>query len=126
MLSGAVMLPIEVVSYTLLLSNTGNLAAEAIITDPVPPGTSVIPQSLAADSGPAPIYSSEAIQWNGSVSANATVRLRFALAPFSLRRGDKITNTAEIAGSVLGPLTRQAVTVWGLYVYLPVVVVTPR
>jgi hypothetical protein len=76
----------------------------------------VISQSLAADNGPQPVYSNGAIQWSGSVNTRESVQLRFALAPFSLRRGDKITNTAEIAGSVLGPLTRQAVTVWGLYV----------
>jgi uncharacterized repeat protein (TIGR01451 family) len=120
-LSGTVLLPVEVVSYTVLISNTGSLAAGAIITDPVPPGTSVIPQSLIADGDPQPVYSDGVIQWSGAVYAGESVRLRFALAPTALQRGDKITNTVEIAGSVLGPFTRQAVTVWAWPVFLPVV-----
>jgi uncharacterized repeat protein (TIGR01451 family) len=121
MLSGTIALPVEVVSYTVLISNTGSLAAGAIITDPVPLGMSVIPQSLTADSGLQPVYAGGVIQWNGAVHAGESVRLRFALAPAALRRGDKITNTVEIAGSVLGPFTRQAVTVWAWPVFLPVV-----
>ncbi len=120
-LSGTVLLPVEVMSYTVLLSNTGNLAAGAIITDPVPPGMSVIPQSLTADGEPQPVYSDGVIQWSGAVHAGESVRLRFALAPTALQRGDKITNTVEIAGSVLGPFTRQTVTVWAWPVFLPVV-----
>jgi uncharacterized repeat protein (TIGR01451 family) len=121
MLSGTVMLPVQVVSYTVLISNTGNLAAGASITDPVPLGMSVIPQSLTADGEPPPVYSDGVIQWSGAVHADESVRLRFALAPTALRRGDKITNTVEIAGSVLGPFMRQAVTVWTWPVLLPVV-----
>jgi len=55
------------------------------------------------------------------VPAGESVRLRFALAPTALQRGDKITNTVEIAGSVLGPFTRQAITVWAQPVFLPLV-----
>ncbi len=121
-LSGALSLPAEVISYTVLISNTGNLAAMAFVTDPIPAGMTLVTQTLTATLDPPPIYSEGTIHWSGVVSYGDTVRLgyAFALTP-AIRRGDRITNTVEIAGSVRGPFTRRAVVVWSWNIWLPLV-----
>ena len=64
--------------------------------------------TLAASSGPAPTYAGGQIHWSGTVAAGAEVRVTYALSPTTaIPFGQPLTNTAEIAGSVLGPFTRQ-------------------
>jgi uncharacterized repeat protein (TIGR01451 family) len=120
--SGTLSLPTEAVSYTVLISNTGNLAAMAVVTDPIPTGMTLITQTLTGTLDPPPTYSEGIIHWSGVVSSGDTIRLSyaFALTPAN-ERGDRITNTVEIAGSVLGPFTRQAVVVWSWNIWLPLV-----
>jgi uncharacterized repeat protein (TIGR01451 family) len=121
-LSGTLALPTEMVSYTVLISNTGNLAAMAVVSDPIPMGMTLVTQTLTATLDPPPIYSEGMVYWSGVVSGGNTVRLgyAFALTP-AIQRGDRITNTVEIAGSVLGPFTRQTVVVWWWDIWLPLV-----
>ena len=122
-ISGALSLPTEVVSYTALISNTGNLVAMAVITDPIPVGMTLVTQTLAATLDPPPICAEGVIHWSGVVSGGDTIRLGYAFAlTLAIQRGDRITNTVEIAGSVLGPLTRRAAVVWSWNVWLPLVV----
>ena len=64
-LSGTLALPTEVVSYTVLISNTGNLAAMAVVTDPIPMGMTLVTQTLTATLHPPPIYSEGMIHWGG-------------------------------------------------------------
>jgi hypothetical protein len=82
----------------------------------------LVTQTLTSTLDPPPIYSEGTIHWSGVVSGGDTVRLgyAFALTP-AIQRGDRITNTVEIAGSVLGPFTRQAVVVWSWNIWLPLV-----
>lgn len=52
------------------------------------------------------------IRWSGEVGTGEERWIRYAVVPTDvLRQGDRITNAVEIAGSVLGPFTRQVVTV---------------
>jgi uncharacterized repeat protein (TIGR01451 family) len=121
-LSGTEQSPTQVISYSLLISNTGNLAATAAITDLTPSGTSVLTETLAADHGPSPTASGGVILWSDTVPAGESVRLSYALVPtVTLQRGDRFTNTVTIAGSVLGPFERRVVTMYPWQIWLPVI-----
>ena len=62
------------------------------------------------------------IRWSGEVGAGEERWIQYAVIPTdALRQGDRMTNTVEIAGSVLGPFTRQVVTVRPWHCYLPLV-----
>jgi len=117
--AGTLFIPLQVISYTVTLSNTGNLTAAAIITDALPPGLRVLTETLTADHG-VTVLLDGVIQWQDQVLAGDSVRIGFAAAPEAVRRGDRITNTVEITGSVLGPFTRQAVLIYAWQVYLPI------
>jgi uncharacterized repeat protein (TIGR01451 family) len=115
-------IPTEVISYNVWISNTGNLTATAIVTDVTPVGTIALTDTLTADSGPPPTYSEGNILWTGTVTAGESVRLGYALVPTAtIQRGDRFTNTATFAGSVLGLFTRQVVMVYPWQVWLPIV-----
>ena len=110
------------VAYTVLISNTGNLAASAALTDTPPVGMIVLTETLDATSGPTPTYAGGAIHWTGEVSPGAEVRVTYALSPTAvITYGVPLTNTAEIGGSVLGPFTRQETVMKMHPTYLPLV-----
>jgi len=112
----------EMISYTLLLSNTGNLDAIAVVTDVVPQGMVVLTETLTATCGSPPVYALGSILWSDVVTAGETARLSYVFSPTAaIQRGERITNTAEIAGSVLGKFTRKAEVVRAWPVWLPVV-----
>ncbi len=122
-LSDTELASLQVISYSVLISNTGNLAANAAITDATPMGLAVLTETLTADRGPQPVWSGESILWTGTVTSGEFVRLSYALSPTAtIQRGDRFTNTATIVGSILGPITRQVVMVVPWQVWLPVVV----
>jgi hypothetical protein len=124
------------VAYTVLISNTGNLAASAALTDTptgnltasaaltdTPPvGMIVLTETLDATSVPTPTYTGGAIHWTGSIAPGTEVQVTYALSPTAvITYGVPLTNTAEIAGSVLGPFTRQETVMKMHPVYLPLV-----
>lgn len=114
--------PHQTVEYIVIISNTGNLTATAVLTDTPPASMFVLTETLAATSGSTPTYAGGQIHWSGTVGAGAAVRVTYALSPtaatpFSV----PLTNTAEIAGSVLGPLERQAVASQAWMLWLPVI-----
>ncbi len=112
----------EVLSYRVVLSNTGNLTATTVITDTPFWGTRVLTETLAADSGPPPVCEGGRIRWSGEIRPGESRWVQYTVVPTdALRRGDLITNTVEVMGSVLGPFTRQFVTVWPWHCYLPLV-----
>jgi len=112
----------QTVAYTVIVSNTGNLAAAATLTDTPPAEMVVLTETLAATSGLPPTYDGVAICWAGTVTPGSEVRVTYTLSPtVTTPFGVPLTNTAEIAGSVLGPLTRQETVVQAHLVWLPVV-----
>jgi len=114
--------PDQTVAYTVVISNTGNLAATTTLTDTPLAEMVVLTESLAATSGPTPIYGSGQIHWSGTVEPGTEVRVTYTLSPTAETPfGVPLTNTAEIAGSVLGPLARQETVVQARLVWLPLI-----
>ena len=115
--------PGDIVAYTILISNTGNLTAGVTLTDTPPTGMAVLTETLAASSGPAPTYGGGQIRWSGTVEADAEVHVTYALSPTAvITFGLPLTNAAEIDGSVLGPFTRREVVMQSHVVWLPLIV----
>jgi uncharacterized repeat protein (TIGR01451 family) len=101
--------PDQAVTYTILISNTGNLTASATLTDTPTTTMVVLTKTLTCTAGLTPTYEGGQIRWSGTVETNTEVRVTYALSPTDTTPiGVPLTNTVEIAGSVLGPFTRQA------------------
>ncbi len=88
--------PADLLTYTLVLSNTGLGPTVAELLDPIPHVVLYEPGSLWASSGdygydPA----TDAVTWTGVITTGAPVVVRFqASAALDLWDGDRITNTA--------------------------------
>ena len=114
--------PEQTVAYTVIISNTGNLAANAMLTDTVPAEMTVLTGTLAATSGLTPTYAGGQIHWSGTVTPDSEVRVTYTLSPtVATPFGVPLTNTAEIAGSVLGPFTRRETVMQAHILWLPFV-----
>ena len=114
--------PDESIAYTVTISNTGNLSTTAVLTDTPPAEMIVLTETLAATSGPAPTYADDRIHWGGVVEAGAAVRVIYTLAPTpATPYGVPLTNTAQIAGSVMGPITRRETVTRMRFVWLPLI-----
>jgi uncharacterized repeat protein (TIGR01451 family) len=112
----------QAVEYTILISNTGNLTASAALTDTPPASMVVLTETLAATPGLTLIDPDNVIHWTGAITPGSEVRVTYALSPTAATlTGVPLTNTAEIAGSVLGPFTRQETVVQAYRVWLPLV-----
>jgi uncharacterized repeat protein (TIGR01451 family) len=110
--------PIE---YTIELSNTGNLAGFVTLTDSLPLSTTLIPETLIADSPITPTFSGGLIHWSGSISSLQTVHLQYAItAPIDLPIHSILTNTVQIEGGGR-LLTRSAITIRPYPIFLPIV-----
>ena len=114
--------PGQTVTYTVVVSNTGNLAASAALTDTPPVGMVPLTETLAATAGLTPTYAGGQIRWDGTVETGTEVRVTYTLSPTAeTLPGILLTNTAEIAGSVLGPFTRYETVVQARRLWLPLV-----
>jgi uncharacterized repeat protein (TIGR01451 family) len=112
----------QAVAYAVVISNTGNLVANTTLTDTPPAQMVVLTETLATTSGLAPTSTGGQIRWSGTVAADAEVRVTYALSPTAATPvGVPLTNTADIAGSVLGPFTRRETVVQACLVWLPLV-----
>jgi uncharacterized repeat protein (TIGR01451 family) len=114
--------PGQTVTYTVIISNTGNLAASAALTDTPPVGMVPLTETLTATAGLTPTYTGGEIHWGGTVETGTEVRVTYTLSPtVETPAGILLTNTAEIAGSVLGPFTRYETVVQARRLWLPIV-----
>ncbi|MBC8449335.1 MAG: S8 family serine peptidase, partial [Chloroflexi bacterium] len=107
--SAAIAPPGSVLTYTLVLSNSGAGAAQVTVSDPLPAEVSFVEGSATGGA----VYDGvrHEIFWQGTVGAGAVWPLGFSvrLHP-ELPAGSVVTNTAIIADGVQPPLTRTAFT----------------
>jgi len=85
----------DVVTYTILIRNTGNLATTATITDPLPSGVSYEIGSSTVDDVPSELYNSglNQIEWTGliGIESERVIRFRALFTTTSV-----LTNTVTI------------------------------
>ena len=123
----AVFSPSDLLTYTLVLSNTGLGPTAARLADPIPAETAYQPGSLWATGGqygydPA----GHTITWTGIIPTGGQISLTFQVtAAHSLSDGDTVTNTAWLTDGqgvahTLSATATATVRLWR--VYLPVVV----
>ncbi|MBN1139813.1 MAG: exo-alpha-sialidase [Anaerolineae bacterium] len=118
--------PSDLLTYTLVLSNTGLGPTVAWLADPIPADTAYQPGSLWASSGqygydPA----GDTITWTGMISAGGQVTLSFQVSTgLDLSDGDVVTNTAWLTDGqgIACTLTAAAAAIPLWRFYLPVVI----
>jgi uncharacterized repeat protein (TIGR01451 family) len=114
--------PDQTIAYTVVISNTGSQSGSVALTDTPPPGLVLLTETLMASSDPPPTYESGQIHWNGMVGEGLEVRVTYTLSPTAATPlALPLTNTAEITGSVLGPVARHETVVRAYVRWLPVV-----
>ncbi|MGE6226563.1 DUF7507 domain-containing protein [Paenibacillus chitinolyticus] len=67
----------DTVTYTIVLTNTGNLAASASVTDPIPPGSSFVPNSVTLNGIPLPGTDPVTGIPTGSIAPGGTAAVTF-------------------------------------------------
>jgi uncharacterized repeat protein (TIGR01451 family) len=110
----------ETVFYTIRISNTGNLTANATLIDTLPPGMHLLTHTLTATAG-LTLIPPHTLHWAGAVPPGSEARVTYVLSPTATPLGAPLMNIVEISGSVLGPLTRREVVARARFVWLPVV-----
>ena len=88
--------PGQVVTYTVYLRNSGSIAGDARLLDPIPAGLTYVPSSLIIGSGSGG-YAAGVITWTGNVPALSQIPVRFrTTVSASAIEGTIINNTATI------------------------------
>lgn len=109
--------PGQPIMYTVLVSNTGSITANVVLTDICPPGLIPISGTITIPAGSAsvPIY------WNGAIAPGQEVRVSYTLSPtLAISPGTALTNLVQIHGGVRSPIMRRAVVWVAHLVWLPV------
>lgn len=96
----------DTVTYTLVVSNSGNYPAAAVISDPFPAGTVFVPNSVILDGFPIPGADPSTGIAIGSVDAGATRTLRFSVLIDTLPSPQQLVNAGTAAYSFTLPDTR--------------------
>ncbi len=110
------------ISYTILVSNTGNLTATVTLTDTLPISATLLSGTVTGPPGFTLDPPGDIIYWHGSIPPGQAVRITYTLYLNSEASvGAPLTNTVYIAGGEWGILTRQAAIVGVASVWLPLV-----
>ncbi len=95
----------DVLTYTVVLRNTGSGDAQVSVTDPLPEHTTYVPESATGGAMYNPAL--DQIEWTGAVSAQAERAFSFQVSLESpLPTGLVVTNTAAIDDGLHRPFTR--------------------
>ncbi len=83
----------SVVTYTLVVSNTGRATAAASVADPIPAGVVYIPNSSRVNATPIELFdpAQNRIAWNGAIPAGGAVTIGFRVA-VTATPGSRVTN----------------------------------
>ncbi|UQZ35850.1 hypothetical protein C2I18_21340 [Paenibacillus sp. PK3_47] len=84
----------ETLVYTLTATNNGNVAAQVVVTDALPPGVSFIANSVLRDGIPLPGVTPAAGIPLGTVAPHITVHIAFQVIVVSLPSSLQLRNTA--------------------------------
>ncbi|MFL7790658.1 MAG: Calx-beta domain-containing protein [Anaerolineae bacterium] len=86
--------PGSLVTYTVVLSNSGNLTATAVLTDPIPSGVTILTSTLTGGA----VYDTQEnrITYGGTVLAHASHEISFTVLVGGLSSGTVVVNTAQI------------------------------
>jgi uncharacterized repeat protein (TIGR01451 family) len=104
----------EVLTYTILLLNEGNLSSrDTLLVDAVPTQTTYVSGSASASAGV--LTEGDAIRWSGTVTPHQPVTITFSV---TLEEASMVWNTAVVTDGKGGVTTLQAL-VNGLRLYLP-------
>ena len=112
----------EVVSYTIVLRNTGGTFPTTVrVTDTLPADLSYVPGSFTATSGAPDASSAPTLKWSGVMSSTPTVTLTYAVTVATTSTA-LISNTALINPGYAPPFARTASVVVNPYnLFLPVI-----
>jgi uncharacterized repeat protein (TIGR01451 family) len=115
--------PGQPVSYSIVLSNTGNLTAGTNVTDILPAGMRLLTETLTCTAMvPTYVRWTHTIRWSGAIPPGQTALLTYGLTPTAgLAMGALQTNVVSISGSVLGSFSRSTVVRMMLLTRLPIV-----
>lgn len=96
--------PGEVVSYTIIVSNTGGLTTTtAFVTDTIPSGLTYVPGSLAASAGTVNASASPVLRWQGALSPTKQITITYKVTVTT--SSGSFTNQARVAVAGVNPLT---------------------
>jgi uncharacterized repeat protein (TIGR01451 family) len=87
----------DVFTYTLLLRNTADVVATAVLTDPIPAYTTYLPGSASASNGGDVALIDDAIVWHGEIISGTPVLIQFAVTVGDAPIGAQIVNNATLA-----------------------------
>ncbi|WP_068773365.1 DUF11 domain-containing protein [Paenibacillus sp. FJAT-26967] len=93
----------DTVTYTILATNTGNLAAALTITDAIPAGSSFLSNSVTVGGSPVPGADPAAGIAAGTLAAGASVEVTFQTAAATLPAPAFLTNRAQASYSYQPP-----------------------
>ncbi|MCR4406533.1 MAG: hypothetical protein NUW24_06390 [Anaerolineae bacterium] len=108
--NAATAVPGQVITYTITLTNSGDMNAAAYVLDTTPANTGYVVGSAQASAGSV-VYNQyqNRIEWNGTVPVGAPVTIRYAVQIASpLDNGAVIWNTATIGDGVHSPFDTAA------------------
>jgi uncharacterized repeat protein (TIGR01451 family) len=109
--SGTTVSPGDVLTYTIVVSNTGTEdASAASLNDPVSEYTTYVTGSARTDPPGSGVLTetASAIEWSGSVTASEAVTLTFQVTVNpDVAEGTEITNTVAISDGACGPYYRE-------------------
>ncbi|GLX67866.1 DUF7507 domain-containing protein [Paenibacillus glycanilyticus] len=96
----------QTVTYTLILTNSGNYPATATVTDNIPAGTSFVPNSALLNGNPVPGVDPVTGIPVGSIAAGASANVMFSVVIDTLPTPQQLSNTGTAAISYTLPDSR--------------------
>ncbi|MCI0395891.1 MAG: DUF11 domain-containing protein [Chloroflexi bacterium] len=110
-LGPALSYPGDNITYTIVVSNTGNIASTStVMTDTIPAGTTYVPGSVACTGGATTTCAYDAgpnaIRWEGGIGTGDSVTVTYAINPTAGSCGVTIANSAIISdpGAAASPV----------------------
>ncbi|WP_091067851.1 isopeptide-forming domain-containing fimbrial protein [Paenibacillus sp. NFR01] len=93
----------DTVTYTVVVSNTGNYPATATLSDTIPAGSTLVPNSVLIGGSPVPGADPATGVPLGTIAAGATVTVTYSVVIVSLPASQQLSNQAVISSAYTLP-----------------------